>query len=410
MFPQAASVIDWFDENSGVTKIPFLGTLGSIFNSVTGAGLTGAQVEQNQFNAEQTQLQRDWEQQVYENKFQWSVNDMQSAGLNPAMMYGGSPSSTAPASSGAASSAPSLMPQFASLLTAMAQLKNADTASLVAPSQINLNNANADTASSQKGFIDKQTEWLDPLNSAYVDQVNAVIDDLKSHKELNLSQADLNGVQQQLISYQAEYQGMQNDTYRQIQDKLVQYQDLVNRKVQSDINVNDQQLKVLEQEIGEIYSRQLLNMKQTELTEQQKYLVAMSTKEAAHRLGLIDAQKQLFQSEFQLNWETYEHMRTENERFRYEVDTIIGRKIYSKQFTKEMILDYTLGATKATNDISSAYANFRYGMNLGHLTSALDPKASSTSTGSISAGSSKLPYSAPGVTTVDLQTLSAYNL
>lgn len=113
-------------------------TLGDSFiNKYTQAGLTGREIEQNQFNAqqaqesrdwssnenaltrqfnadeaekarqfnaEQAQINRDWQTQMDNTRYQRATEDMQAAGLNPAMMYGsGMGPSTAP--SGAAASA-----------------------------------------------------------------------------------------------------------------------------------------------------------------------------------------------------------------------------------------------------------------------------------------------------------------
>lgn len=81
-----------FSKNSDLNNEQFQ----SWVNSQTGAHLTGAQNEQNQFNADQAQLQRDWEERMSNTAEQRKVADMQAAGLNPAMMYGNgdSPAST----------------------------------------------------------------------------------------------------------------------------------------------------------------------------------------------------------------------------------------------------------------------------------------------------------------------------
>ena len=79
--------------------------LGSIFNKYTGAGPTGADVYANTFSAEEAQKARDWEEEMSNTAFQRQVVDMQKAGLNPALMYGGvgsagasTPSSPSPSS------------------------------------------------------------------------------------------------------------------------------------------------------------------------------------------------------------------------------------------------------------------------------------------------------------------------
>lgn len=75
----------------------FWNALTSYLNSKTGASLTGAQREQNVFNAEQAAIDRGWQERMSNSAYQRAVVDMGAAGLNPALMYG----------SGAAASTPS---------------------------------------------------------------------------------------------------------------------------------------------------------------------------------------------------------------------------------------------------------------------------------------------------------------
>lgn len=71
--------------------------IGSLINGLIGRGLnqhlTGAQKEQNQFNAEQAEISRQFNLEQDSTKYQRSVADMQNAGLNPALAYGGVSSS-----------------------------------------------------------------------------------------------------------------------------------------------------------------------------------------------------------------------------------------------------------------------------------------------------------------------------
>ena len=77
-----------YNKNTDLTNPYFQ----SMINGMTGQGLTGAQEQMNQFNAEQAALQRDWQEHMASTQFQRTTSDMQAAGLNPAMMYGGSAS------------------------------------------------------------------------------------------------------------------------------------------------------------------------------------------------------------------------------------------------------------------------------------------------------------------------------
>lgn len=86
-------------------------TSGQIFNSImnkyTGAGLTGAEHEANQFTAQQAQEQRNWEEEMSNTAFQRQVADMQAAGVNPALaMTGGASGASTPSGSSATSVSP----------------------------------------------------------------------------------------------------------------------------------------------------------------------------------------------------------------------------------------------------------------------------------------------------------------
>lgn len=70
----------------------FLNQLGqlipSLVNRITAAELTGAEREQNAFNAEQAQIDRDFQERMANTQYQRSVADMRAAGVNPALAIG----------------------------------------------------------------------------------------------------------------------------------------------------------------------------------------------------------------------------------------------------------------------------------------------------------------------------------
>lgn len=80
----------------------------STFAKITGQELTGAEREANAFTANEAQKQRDWQQQMSDTSYQRAVADMQSAGLNPALLYGsGANGAVTPSGSAASSVSPS---------------------------------------------------------------------------------------------------------------------------------------------------------------------------------------------------------------------------------------------------------------------------------------------------------------
>lgn len=96
----------WFDydkwERNGTTVDNMLNAVGqaagelldptaisSIVNKYTGAHLTGAEQEANEFSAGEAQKSRDFTEYMARNKYAMETESMQNAGVNPAMVYGG---------------------------------------------------------------------------------------------------------------------------------------------------------------------------------------------------------------------------------------------------------------------------------------------------------------------------------
>lgn len=77
--------------------------LGNLVNQVTGSGLTDAQKEANAFSSKEAEKDRAFQEMQRTTQFQTSVKDMQAAGVNPALIYGGS-GATAGTTGGASAS------------------------------------------------------------------------------------------------------------------------------------------------------------------------------------------------------------------------------------------------------------------------------------------------------------------
>lgn len=180
--PQRA--LSLYNKNTDLTN-PFFQ---SLVKGMTGEGLTGSQLEMNHFNAEQAQLQRDWQEHMASTQFQRTTADMQAAGLNPALMYGGSAS---PASSGSGSAASGGTPSstgigaIAELIQAASQARLSRSASALNQSEAFKNIAEIRLINSKK-----VTEDTRPANiQASTESFKASAEQMRSAATLASEQA-----------------------------------------------------------------------------------------------------------------------------------------------------------------------------------------------------------------------------
>lgn len=193
-------------------------TFGSLWNKVTGSDLTKAEQKTMDFNAQQAELNRQFQSAEADEARQWQedyylryespqarIRQYEDAGLNPALLYGsnlgsGSPPATSvPTGSVASVGFPS---DGASLLDFIGQM-------LSIKSQISLNKAKATQAISDANKADAEASeskqrqdwnpklWQSQLDSGVVsrDNMRAGIEQLKSVVNLNASKVQLTEAQ-----------------------------------------------------------------------------------------------------------------------------------------------------------------------------------------------------------------------
>lgn len=98
------------------------GLINSLTAYYTRNTLTGAENEQNAFNAEQAQMSRDFTEYMARNKYSMETQSMQDAGVNPAMVYGGGSLVPTAANGSAASGSPLSGGNIADLLSTMVRM------------------------------------------------------------------------------------------------------------------------------------------------------------------------------------------------------------------------------------------------------------------------------------------------
>ena len=159
---------------------PFLGmavnfglnTLGNVVaNNAVNAHLTGKEREQNAWNAEQAQINRDYQTEMSNTAWQRGVADMQAAGLNPALAYGQGGAST-PTGTNAQGSASVVSPM--DVMTMAMQMKMMQAEIGLKKSQERLNDAKADEAGANTGLISQNTENARVAYDQTVETINGL--------------------------------------------------------------------------------------------------------------------------------------------------------------------------------------------------------------------------------------------
>ena len=179
--------------------------LQSIVDKYTGAGLTAADREANDFSASEAQKQRDWETEMANSTYQRTVTDLKAAGLNPALAMNNGASVPTPSGSVASS----VSPNSGNLLELILQMKSIGI-------QQKLADDNVEKTKAETQGIELDNEWKDTLNQLKVDsqlvvnrlneaninQVNEKINEIRSTVDLLKDQAATE--EERLLYIQAE--------------------------------------------------------------------------------------------------------------------------------------------------------------------------------------------------------------
>lgn len=136
------------DTFSNLFGSSFSDLMKALTNRVTANNLTGAEREQNAFNASEAQKQRNFELQMSRTEYQRAVQDMQAAGVNPAMAMnnGGNSSPSGVAASGSGSGQYQSMSDLMQLAFIKPQIEKLKNDMEVASKNADTARINAETA------------------------------------------------------------------------------------------------------------------------------------------------------------------------------------------------------------------------------------------------------------------------
>lgn len=146
---------DWFDYSD------MQGTFESVKDKYTGTGLTQAEREANEFSSSEAQKSRDWEEYMARNKYSMETQSMESAGINPAMVYGGG--SLVPTAANGAS-ASSVTPQSGDLFDVISTIARLRSEINLADAQAEEAKASAKEKTANAENTEKRTSWIDRMN------------------------------------------------------------------------------------------------------------------------------------------------------------------------------------------------------------------------------------------------------
>lgn len=247
------SLVSW-----GISRLTMGKGYKDYMRGTTGSGLTSAQIQQNeftmqqqtaqqQFNAEQAALNRQWQERMSNTAYQRGTADMLAAGLNPAMMYGGTgtaastPSGSAASSAAPAGSSPSnvqaglldtiLNTAFSYYRLQGMKLENEGKEIENSIAQIDLN--------SHEEIVDLTKSGLKLSNSKMSAEIDVALQAVKTGKAdelLKTAGIEKTQAESALTWLNAIYQNKQNEYFDEVKEFRVLQERLVAAKSESEIN------------------------------------------------------------------------------------------------------------------------------------------------------------------------------
>lgn len=177
----------------------FLNGIDSFWNRITGSGLTGAEIEANQYSAQQAELAFEREAEFYEKNqsVKAQITQQMETGINPFGIAGNASSGPVVSSASPSSVSPGST-TFDPLALAM-QIARFKMDQKLADAQIGKTKAETENISADTVQINKNTEWIDRLNGMSLKESESVIsknaaDILNSNADTQVKTAQLSEI------------------------------------------------------------------------------------------------------------------------------------------------------------------------------------------------------------------------
>lgn len=154
----------------------------SIVDRLTQAHQTGAEVEAQEFSANEAEKSRNFTEYMARNKYQMETQSMQQSGINPAMVYGGG--NLVPTAANGAQGTPSAPGSSAlnpfDLFMMMArmsrELKLLDSQKANIDSDTEKNKAEAEKIGSENKLLGLELEWFPKVKESEIKELNSITD------------------------------------------------------------------------------------------------------------------------------------------------------------------------------------------------------------------------------------------
>lgn len=194
----------------------------SIVNRMTQAHQTGAEVEAQQFSADEAQKSRDFTEYMSRNKYLMETQSMEQSGINPAMVYGGG--NLVPTAANGAQGTPSAPGSSAlnpfDIMMTMARMSRElsllDSQKANIDSDTEKNKAEADKIGSENDLLKLQVKYYPNLTEKQIEKFDSEIGVNQADKEKIVSEKSLTDAKKVLQDFENKYA----DRYYELRNAL----------------------------------------------------------------------------------------------------------------------------------------------------------------------------------------------